>query len=438
MQGMTNSYLSLFLSPKPIIDLIMSDRPSKYLPNQENITTNSASSEAYFYCDNEGLPIFKTKEVFKDEAKIVLYPYSVSPTDGIIKSKRIQKIEFLGWNSLEDIPNDFKVTGKYGLRTQRTKAFFNGLYSRYREARVFTIGLKETSKFKADHITLNWAEVKNILNELGREKYSYDKEKSLLITKNLAKINSTIRTVKRVAPAGELQRLLNRFDSFEKINGHDLNALSAILDLVPPTLIKTTANFINSKEKINKVYIEDLIVKFEKLMSSPKDNEKQWQEFFGTNAWILSHLFPFEVILRKQEAYVGGKTFENQDGRIIDFLFENGFKDNYALLEVKTHKKELLKKKAYREPAAFAMSDDLSGGISQCLDQKDTFPKTFGKENPSFDPKCILIIGQKELLSKHQKSCFELLRSGLKSVDIVTFDEVLLKLKGLNKVLNLK
>ncbi|RYF99879.1 MAG: hypothetical protein EOO07_36175, partial [Chitinophagaceae bacterium] len=161
----------------------MSDTPIKYPPNQENLTATSRSGDIYFYCDNEGQAIFKTKEVFKNEAKIVLYPYSVSPTDGVVKSKRIQKIEFLGWDSLEDIPNDFKVTGKYGLRTQRTKAFFNGLYSRYREARVFTIGLRAPSKFKADHITLNWTDVKGILNELGREKYSYDKEKSLLITR---------------------------------------------------------------------------------------------------------------------------------------------------------------------------------------------------------------------------------------------------------------
>ncbi|HLX54822.1 MAG TPA: hypothetical protein VKR58_12815, partial [Aquella sp.] len=249
----------------------MNTTPIKYLPNQENLITVSTAIEIYFYCDNEGKAVFKTKEVYKKEPRIVVYPYSVSPTDGIVKSKRIQKLEFLGWNALEDIPDDFKTSGKYGLRTQRAKTFFNGLYSRYRDAHIFTIGLRIASRFKAGHIALNWADMKDILNELGREKYSYDREKSLLITKNLAKINNTIKTVKRVAPAGELQRLLNRYDSFEKINGHDLNTLSAILDLVPPTLIKTTANFINSKEKINKVYIEDLIVKFEKLMASPKD-----------------------------------------------------------------------------------------------------------------------------------------------------------------------
>src|SRR5690606_4781637 len=97
----------------------------------------------------------------------------------------------------------------------------------------------------------------------------------------------------------------------------------------------------------------------------------------------------FEVILRKKEAYLGGKTFENQDGRVVDFLFENGFKDNFALLEVKTHKKELLKKRPYRNPDVFVMSEDLSGGLNQCLDQKDTFLREHGQKYQSLDPKTI-------------------------------------------------
>jgi len=169
-------------------------------------------------------------------------------------------------------------------------------------------------------------------------------------------------------------------------------------------------------------------------MSVKNDNEKQWQSFFGKNSWILNHLFPFEVILRKQEAYVGGKTLENEDGRVVDFLFENGFQDNFALLEIKTHKKELLKKTAYRKPDVFAYSDDLSGGISQCLDQKDVFLRDFGNREKIIDPKAILVIGMKSNMSEHQKKCFELLRSNQKNIDIITFDELLAKLKGLREV----
>ena len=412
-------------------------QPSKsYTPNQENIIDSTSVLDEYFYCDQYGEPIFKTKEIFKQEPKIVFYPYSVNPQDGSVKSKRITKMEFIGWTDLKNIPIDFKITGKYGLRSQRAKSFFSGLYSRFKDVSFYTITLNGANQFKEKHISLNWPTLKNILGEFTKEKISYDREKSYLVNKNLSRINSMINAGKRVLPAGELNRLLNRYDSFEKVNASDFTSLSRILDVIPTSVIKSTSNFIDSKEKINKVYIEDLVNKFEKLIKATKDNEKMWQAFFADNAWILSHLFPFEVILRQKEAYVGGKTFENQDGRIIDFLFQNGFKDNYALLEVKTHKKELLKKTAYRKPAAFAMSEDLSGGISQCLDQKDTFSKDYGNKHTFFDPKCLLIIGHRESMTKEQKACFELIRSNIKNVEIVTFDEVLLKLKGLAKVLS--
>lgn len=408
----------------------------RYTPNLENKTLETPILEKYFYCDEGGVPIFLTKEIYKNEKKVVFYPYSVNPADGSVKSKRIKKIELLGWAKIEDIPNDFKTNGKYGLKTLRAKSFFSALYNKYKDVYSFTIGINIANKFKHDHISLNWSDLKTILGEIYKEKSSYDKEKSFLILRNLSKINNAVVRPPRFINGGDLQRFLQRYSSFDKINSGDLNALSGVLDLIPPSVIKTTANFINSKEQINKVYIEDIIAKFEKLLSSPKDNEKQWQDFFENHSWVLSHLFPYEVILREKEAYVGGKTIGNDDGRITDFLFENGFKDNYALLETKTHKKELLKKTVYRKPATFVMSDDLSGGIGQCLDQKHTFLKEFGKQNESFDAKCILVIGLKSRLNTPQKQCFELLRSSNKHVEIVTFDEVLMKLKGLVKVLN--
>ncbi|MCX2583989.1 Shedu immune nuclease family protein [Pedobacter sp. MR22-3] len=408
----------------------------EYQPNSETIIASDGMHEVYYYCNDKGVPIFKTKEFWLEEKRFIFYPYSIDISDGSVKSKRINSIEFLGWETINNIPDDFKTENKYGLRKLRTKAFFNVLYSKFKDVRDFTIGINIENSFRPDHIDLNWTDVKIILSDIGKEKNSYDKEKTFLINKHLFRINNRLSIAQRYIPAGDLQRFLSKYDSFEKINSNDLNALSAVMDYIPPTLIQSTANFINSKEKINKIYIEETIATFEKLMSATKDNEKQWQNFFEKNAWTLSHIFPYEVILNEREAYVGGKTLGNKDGRIVDFLFANGFKDNFALLEFKTHNKSLLKSVVYRKPAVFAMSDDLSGGIAQCLDQKDVYIKDFGNKNPMFDPKCILVIGQKQKLTEPQKKCFELIRSNQKAVDIVTFDEIIMKLKGLLKVLS--
>lgn len=201
------------------------------------------------------------------------------------------------------------------------------------------------------------------------------------------------------------------------------------------TLAVVTANFIQTRTKVNVAYLETVISDFEKLLAAKNDNEKEWQAFFEEHGWILANVFPYQVILNRKEAYVGGKTIEDSEGRVVDFLFQNGFRDNYALLEIKTHNKQLLKANPYRGSEAFAQHEDCSGAISQCLDQKNTFLTEIGQKVRSLDPKVVLIIRQKSTLDKRQAVAFELLRDNQKNVDIVTFDELLEKIKGLRSVL---
>src|SRR5690606_27989057 len=95
----------------------------------------------------------------------------------------------------------------------------------------------------------------------------------------------------------------------------------------------------------------------------------------------------------------------------------------------------LMRAAAYRKPAAFALHDSCSGAVSQCLDQKNVFLAEFGKSFGLLDPKVVLIIGQRSLLSERQRAAFELFRNNLKNIDVVTFDEVLEKLLGLRSIL---
>ena len=403
----------------------------EYIPNKENITTDNAIKTIYSFCDDSGKPIHKAKEIFKQENKFIYYPYSVNPTDGSLKTKKIQTVELIGWKNQSDLPNDFKITSRYGFRSNRIKLFTQILYSRFKEVEKMSIGINIKNRFNTKTISINWSDLEPILKKIGNEKRWYDNTRKLMINNELANLTTKLVKQKKYLNAGQLDAFLNKFDSFEKVSKADVESLNTVMETAPPSKISITSNFIKTRDKINKVFIEDIINNFEKLMSVKNDNEKQWQNFFGKNSWILNHLFPFEVILRRQEAYVGGKTLENEEGRVVDFLFENGFQDNFALLEIKTHKKTLLKRNAYRKPDVFAYSDDLSGGISQCLDQKDVFLRDFGNQERIIDPKAILVIGLKSNLDEHQSKCFELLRSNQKNVDILTFDELLAKLKGL-------
>jgi hypothetical protein len=413
----------------------------KYLPQTENIVYDNKQKVVYYYCDKTGKPIFKAKEIYKNKAKIVVYPYYVDLGTDEIFQRKIRTLEFEGWSTLGNLPDAFKKIRQtyetYGLIATQLKQIVAAIYRKYEKVSKIVFGINLKNSFSEKSVTLNWGGVENMLADLNKESKYHLKNKKLYINNELSNISSRFKHQKREIFHNELSTFLLKFDSFERITERDSDSLSRILDVLPKSVISVTSNFIKTKEKINIAYLESILEKFENLLKIDTGSEKRWQSFFENNSWIFSHLFPYEVILKEKEAYVGGKTIKNADGKVVDFLLANGFQDNYALIEIKTHKKDLLKKTPYRGEDVFSMSEELSGGINQCLDQKDNFLKHFGRELRPLDPKVILIIGQKSQLSPEQSKCFELLRSNQKNVDIITFDELLTKLNGLLKVIKI-
>lgn len=406
-----------------------------YTPEQENKIVDDSEKLVFYYCDESGTPVHKAKEIYKKQKKVILYPYSVSRESGIIRIKKIKEIEFRGWSSVGDIPQDFRKTKGYGFSSQRLRFFLSVIYQKFREVEKLIIDRYGTDRFYSKTITFSWITLDLILNKINKDHNWYIKNRKLFVGNEIAKITPKVEYKKRYLYSGELTAFLKKFDSCSKISSTDVDSLAQVIEDLPSSKISITSHFIKTKERIDTIYLESLIEQFEQLQLSKNDNEEKWQQFFERNAWILTHLFSYQVILKKGKAYIGGKTLENEEGRIVDFLFESGFKDNFALLELKTHKKELLKKTPYRKPDVYAISDELSGGINQCLDQKDTLVKDFGARHKTFDPKCILVIGKKNELNENQSKCFELYRANHKHVDVVTFDELLEKLKGLQRVL---
>lgn len=408
---------------------------SKIQPLTENHFSDDQTKTVYYFYDKDGNPVHKAKEIYKNQDTIILYPYSLNRTTGQVTSKKIKEIEFRGWTNINTIPKDFKKTLGYGFKTKRIKSFFTLIYPKFREVEKLVFGVNIHTRFSKKTITLNWGDVDQVLKKISKEFIVSDNDRKTLITNELSKLSTKFTTIEKKLTAGELEQYLNKFGSFDKITTKDAETLAKVFDKLPSGKIITTSHFIKTKEKLDIVYLEDIIERFKKLLLVSKDNEEQWQNFFEKYSWILTHLFPYQVILKKGKAYVGGKTIENAEGRVVDFLFESNLSDNFALLEIMTHNKELLKPSPYRKPDVFSWSDELSGGISQCLDQKHIFLRDFGKDNPSYDPKAILVIGLKSKLNRHQAACFELLRANQKNVEIVTFDELLKKLEGLHKVI---
>ncbi len=99
----------------------------KFRPNQENLTQETSQKLVYEFCDGEGKTIHTSRIVYKNEKSIIVNPFSLNRTNGQITPKKIKSIEFKGWNSIDEIPVDFKKSVGYGFKTLRLRQFMSFL-----------------------------------------------------------------------------------------------------------------------------------------------------------------------------------------------------------------------------------------------------------------------------------------------------------------------
>lgn len=164
--------------------------------------------------------------------------------------------------------------------------------------------------------------------------------------------------------------------------------------------------------------------------------EEYWQTLFAKNAFVLSQLFAYPVILIKDKAYVGGKDFMNTGGHIVDFLCKLESTGAAAIVEIKTPVTPLLSSE-YRD-GVYPISGDLTGAIAQALKYRSSITENLqnlqdGNSTvlPS-EPYCVVVAGDsKELDSQPKKASFERFRERLNGLRILTFDEVYKRVDGL-------
>ena len=182
------------------------------------------------------------------------------------------------------------------------------------------------------------------------------------------------------------------------------------------------------------------------LWDSNKTNgdEEFWQIQFQSHSLALSQLFSVPVTLIQGKAYVGGQGIDRNDARLVDFLFTRGSAQEAILIEIKTPVTPLLRTTPYRKNA-HAPSEDLAGSVVQVADYRRSFTREIngllrdGNHNISaFNPKCLIIVGtSSELDTEVKRRSFELFRSGLLNVEVVTFDEIFAKIESLASLFNL-
>ena len=191
---------------------------------------------------------------------------------------------------------------------------------------------------------------------------------------------------------------------------------------------------------IELVTLDALIVRFADMLGKKLD-EAHWQAFFNENPFILHMAFGYPVIKVQDQASVGGRKLSGKGEKITDFLLKNALTNNTALFEIKTPQTKLLAKTAYRG-GVYPPAKDLSGSMNQMLDQRYQFQREVSSikdksklwDLESYAVHCCLIIG-KTPEGEDEKKSFEIFRRNSKDVSVVTFDELLEKLKQLKAFL---
>ncbi|HBY85874.1 MAG TPA: DUF4263 domain-containing protein [Colwellia sp.] len=200
------------------------------------------------------------------------------------------------------------------------------------------------------------------------------------------------------------------------------------------------AKLLKLRDDIELVTLEQLIEKYEKMLDK-RHSEGHWQSLFNENPFILSMAFSCPIIKVQGQASVGGRKISGSGDKITDFLVKNAITNNTAIIEIKTPQ-ELLTGKEYRD-SVYAPSVALSGSITQILDQKYKLQKSIATikeasriyDVETYSVHCVLIIGTMPDDLEKQKS-IDIFRRNSRDVEVITFDELLEKLKLLHRLLS--
>jgi hypothetical protein len=166
-------------------------------------------------------------------------------------------------------------------------------------------------------------------------------------------------------------------------------------------------------------------------------DERYWQEFFVAHPWLLSSLFGGEpLIYAGERVYVGGKDITGTGGSYADFLYENGLSHCLAVVEIKTPLTQLLGKK-YRD-GVWPFSQQLIGAVGQVLSQRHALSAEFdhlvgAQALRPYGMRAVVVAGRLDALGEDEEviRSFELLRHQLGDVDVVTYDELFEKARGM-------
>lgn len=241
---------------------------------------------------------------------------------------------------------------------------------------------------------------------------------------------------------GEIFELVQLSTRDQRRDERDLAAVTNLIRQDAPQIARENPQtLLELRSEIERVTLAELIGRFEALLERNPD-ERTWQTFFEAHPFVLSIAFPHPVLLIRGQAHVGGTTIDGRGESIADFLFRQGLTGAVAIVEIKTARTRLLQKTPFRGNM-HAPHADLCAAISQTLDQRAELTTNFHARarHPSMEGthvghvNCLVVAGRNPDTADKRRS-LDLFRSATKDVAVVTFDELLEKLRAIHRAMS--
>lgn len=183
---------------------------------------------------------------------------------------------------------------------------------------------------------------------------------------------------------------------------------------------------------------------YQNQMRDKQWDESSWQDFFERENWVFGYGLDYRIMRSfSREATVGAGGTDNQNKPVIDYLMN--FTHYTVLVEIKRPNTPIFKARKGGRAGTWDFSAEFISAISQIIEQKAEWlsfaqdGQHYNKEGTEVlkartkNAKSILVIGSSEEFKASEnprdanimRDTFELFRLENRTIEIITFDELL-------------
>lgn len=349
---------------------------------------------------------------------------------------------------LSGLPSGFVKNYKFGLGFKRDYRFIIDAIESISNCNEICISTKVNTQISSDGTVFcissrDYDEIRRLINRIRNHAQTAVREVRYSSTYNILAQRIGIDPIEPKIGKHPYRELFTRAaEERRELEGGVADDLIEALSKHAPELAETfPVKLVELRGNIEKVTLNNFIIKYETILKK-NNTEGTWQIFFKENPYIFNFAFNYPVVLVGEQLSAGGQKLDRKGTKIPDFMIKNGLTNNVALIEIKTPQAPILAKTPVSD-GMYSPSSNLVKAVAQVLDQKQIFEseishiknKSRKYDIESYAVRCCVVIGEMpEDFDK--KRSLEIYRRNLINVEVITYTEILERLKQLRRFLS--